>query len=115
MDVNNNKKFPMNFSWSKNAPYLQWIDSAWRPTDGFTEEELQAAEARLGISLPAVLRGFYRAWGDRHQVNESLEGLATPDELFVQAGALVFVDENQGVLYAELSWPTCRSPIHRST
>ena len=97
MDVNYKNQSVLGFIWSANAPYLQWLDATWQPTDGFTEEELHAAEGRLGLQLPAVLRGFYRAWGDRHQVHESLEGLATPDELFVQSDALVFVFENQGV------------------
>lgn len=98
----------LSFSWSPNAPHIRTLYPLWEEEDGYSEEEICAAEARLGIRLPEPLRSFYVLWGKSHLISGDLEGLASPDDLFIQTEALVFVFENQGiyvrgVLRADLS------------
>ncbi|MGW3044045.1 SMI1/KNR4 family protein [Kitasatospora sp. NPDC001159] len=64
--------------------------------DGFTDAELDAAEQRLGVRLPAALREAYRLFGRRADLTSSQDVLLTPDELYVLDGALVYRAENQG-------------------
>ncbi|WP_316527708.1 SMI1/KNR4 family protein [Kitasatospora brasiliensis] len=66
------------------------------PEDGFTDAELDAAERRLGLRLPAALREAYRLFGRRADLTSSHDVLLTPDELHVLDGALVYRAENQG-------------------
>jgi hypothetical protein len=60
-------------------------------------EELEEAERRLGLPLPAVLRQYYLVAG-RHPLNLALNELRAPSELSVEGDVLVFMDENQGVV-----------------
>lgn len=48
---------------------------------GFAEEEIQAAEARLGVKLPAVYRDYLKQYG-REEMNNSFNQLFAPDEIF---------------------------------
>ncbi|MFJ6783021.1 SMI1/KNR4 family protein [Streptomyces yangpuensis] len=66
--------------------------------DGRPEEELVAAEARLGVRLPAALREAYRLFGRRGDLTSNHDVLLAPAELYVDAAgeALVFRHENQG-------------------
>jgi hypothetical protein len=64
--------------------------------DGYTDAELDAAERRLGVRLPAALREAYRLFGRRADLTSSQDVLLTPDELYVLDGALVYRAENQG-------------------
>ncbi|GAA1550798.1 hypothetical protein GCM10009678_37140 [Actinomadura kijaniata] len=66
--------------------------------DGFTEEELDAAEARLGARLPGTLREAYRLFGRRADLTSNHDTLLAPSELYVLDGALVFRSENQGAV-----------------
>ncbi|MFJ6513417.1 SMI1/KNR4 family protein [Streptomyces sp. NPDC091406] len=66
--------------------------------DGYTDADLDAAEERLGVRLPAALREAYRFFGRRRDLTSCHDRLLEPDELYVDdAGeALVFRHENQG-------------------
>ncbi|MFJ9697630.1 SMI1/KNR4 family protein [Kitasatospora sp. NPDC101183] len=66
------------------------------PGAGFTDAELDAAETRLGLRLPAALREAYRLFGRRADLTSNQDVLLTPDELYVLDGALVYRAENQG-------------------
>jgi hypothetical protein len=65
--------------------------------DGFDAAELDAAEARLGVRLPAALREAYRLFGRREDLTCNQDRLLPPDELVVDHGMLVFREENQWV------------------
>lgn len=67
--------------------------------DGFGAEELLAAEARLGFTLPAALRDFYAVAGKRNDLTRCQDRLLHPDQVYVDdAGAvLVFRWECQRV------------------
>ncbi|HET9516913.1 MAG TPA: SMI1/KNR4 family protein [Actinoplanes sp.] len=60
--------------------------------DGCTDAELDAAEARLGASLPAALREAYRLFGRRSDLTSNEDVLLAPEDLFLDPGgqALVF-------------------------
>lgn len=65
--------------------------------DGVDDAELDAAEARLGLRLPAALREAYRLFGRREDLTANQDRLLPPDELSVEHGMLVFREENQWV------------------
>ncbi len=60
-------------------------------------DELEEAERRLGLPLPAVLRQYYLLAG-RHPLNLALNELRAPSELGLEGDVLVFMDENQGAV-----------------
>lgn len=66
--------------------------------DGVPEAEIAAAEARLGLKLPALLREFYLVAGRREDINAVHNRLLSPESLEVDQDALVFYEENQGVV-----------------
>jgi hypothetical protein len=80
--------------------------------DGWDEKDLIAAEERLGVALPAVLREAYRLFGRRRDLTSNQDVLLSPRELHVddRKEALVFRVENQGaaswgVLLTDLEHP----------
>jgi hypothetical protein len=66
------------------------------PTDA--ARVLKQAEARLGRSLPRVLRDFALRFGWKGPLAAAQERLRSPDSWRLQGGALVFCVENQGVV-----------------
>jgi hypothetical protein len=67
------------------------------PSDGFTQGQLQAAEARLRVKLPKALRDYYAVVG-RHKLNQVHNRLLPPARLFLAGGHLAFMQENQAVV-----------------
>jgi hypothetical protein len=69
------------------------------PGDGWDEEELRAAEARLGARLPAALRAAYALVGRRDELTRVQDRLVTPAWSAAEdpGRVLVFRMENQGV------------------
>ncbi|BCJ41761.1 hypothetical protein GCM10010168_74490 [Actinoplanes ianthinogenes] len=67
--------------------------------DGYSEDELDVAEKRLGLRLPAALRSGYRILGKRPDLTRNQDDLLTPHQTEVdRTGAvLVFRRECQGV------------------
>lgn len=67
--------------------------------NGYDNDELEAAQARLGFSLPASLREVYALIGKRHDLTRSQDRLLTPDQVRVDdtGQVLVFRVENQHV------------------
>lgn len=65
---------------------------------GYPLRAIEAAETRLGITIPAALRDYYLSVG-RHELNRVHNRLWPPDELEVLRGRLVFLEENQSVIY----------------
>jgi hypothetical protein len=75
-----------------------WIGASLGSADGWTEADLDAAEERLGLRLPATFREGYLLFGGRRDLTSNHDVLLGPAELYVdEAGeALVFRHENQG-------------------
>lgn len=85
--------------WSEQSPHIRSLYRPWQPGDGYDEATLQAAEARLGVRLPATLRSFYLAWGRREDLTQTSYYLLHPENLLIRAGTLMFWVENQAVVY----------------
>lgn len=88
----------MNLDWSEKSPHIRTLYRPWQIGDGYEEADLVAAEAKLGIRLPAPLRSFYRAWGRRDDLTSTYEVLVLPDDLVLKE-VLIFCTENQAVWY----------------
>ncbi|GHF60839.1 hypothetical protein GCM10018790_43630 [Kitasatospora xanthocidica] len=83
-------------SWALVSGFAAYWGEPLGPDDGFEDAELDAAEHRLGLRLPAALREAYRLFGRRADLTSNQDVLLTPDELYVLDGALVYRAENQG-------------------
>jgi cell wall assembly regulator SMI1 len=89
----------MELDWSAQSPHIRSLFHPWQPGDGYDEATIQAAEARLGVRLPATLRNFYKAWGRRRDMTQMRNPLLPPEELEIREDTLIFWVENQAVLY----------------
>jgi hypothetical protein len=65
---------------------------------GYPARSVEAAETRLGLRLPEPLRDYYLSVG-RHKINRAHNRLWPPDALAVSQGRLVFMEENQCVVF----------------
>jgi hypothetical protein len=81
-------------------------------SDGWDEAELDAAEERLGVRLPAALREAYGLFGRRDDLTSNQDVLLGPDEIYLDSTgeALIFRVDNQdaahwGVLVTDLDEP----------
>lgn len=70
-----------------------------RPGDGNDAAELDKAEQRLGLRLPAALREACMLFGRRDDLCRNQDRLLPPDELDVRAGALIYQEGNQGAVH----------------
>lgn len=66
--------------------------------DGISLRRVRAAERRLGFPLPAMLRAFYRLAGRNGALCRAHHRFRRPEELSVDEGYLVFLEENQEVV-----------------
>ncbi|MFE5214867.1 MULTISPECIES: hypothetical protein [unclassified Streptomyces] len=75
-----------------------WDGTALGGSDGCTQAELDTAEVRLGLRLPAALREAYLLVGRRRDLTSNHDALLDPANLYVDDAkeALVFRHENQG-------------------
>src|SRR5262245_61284773 len=78
------------------------------PRDGFPVGLLKAAEVRLGVKLPKALWDFYAVVG-RHKLNQHYNRLLSPVDLFLATDHLVFMEENQAVVY----WGVSRDELSK--
>ncbi|MDH6118571.1 SMI1/KNR4 family protein [Kitasatospora sp. GAS204B] len=82
--------------WRFITDFAAYWDCPLTAGDGYRGAELDAAEQRLGLRLPAALREAYELFGRRDDLTRSHNRLLKPDELFVRHDALVYREENQG-------------------
>jgi hypothetical protein len=68
-------------------------------TDGLSEAQVSAAERRLGFALPLLLRQFFLRVGKRSDLTRKYHRLLATGELRVSAGALLFFEESQQVVF----------------
>lgn len=83
-------------AWRFIASFAADWRSALETSDGYEAAELDAAEERLGLKLPAALREAYTLFGRRDDLTRNQDELLTPSELHVYEDALVYQAENQG-------------------
>ncbi|MFF4340084.1 SMI1/KNR4 family protein [Kitasatospora sp. NPDC001540] len=86
-------------AWRLIADVAAFWNAPLRPGDGCTDAELDAAEARLGLRLPAALREAHRLLGNRPDLTSNHDTLLPPAELYVDRDCLVHRVENQGCAY----------------
>jgi hypothetical protein len=80
------------------------------PEDGEPEPSIFDAEVRLGLRLPATLRDYYLLAGRFDQFNLAHHRLLQPEKWYVDNGRLVFLEENQRVVFWGVE--ASRSPNH---
>lgn len=83
---------------------------AWSPQLGVTAQEIEAAEQRLGITLPEPLRDFHLTCGRQPQMLDADFHFTPLEQLKLEDDALFFCAENQqtvawAVLAADLALP----------
>ena len=80
--------------------FVEWFAQQWRTPirdgDGCTAEEVDAAEERLGLRLPASLAAFYRLLGRRTDLTSNQDHLVRLNSLTVEDGVLIYRLEAQG-------------------
>ncbi|MEU0270266.1 SMI1/KNR4 family protein [Streptomyces sp. NPDC006307] len=86
-------------AWRFIAGFAAYWQRPLRPGDGCTPAEVEAAERRLGLRLPAALREAYLRFGRRGDLTGNHDTLLAPEELYVADGALVYRVENQGCAF----------------
>ena len=60
--------------------------------------EIAAAEARLGVTLPAALRRYFAVAGNEIRLNRAHNRLRSLSELELKGGKIVFLEESQAVV-----------------
>jgi hypothetical protein len=96
--------FPLHLPENRDERWvlLDEILDAWLPesptASGIDAAELDAAERRLGLSLPPALREWYARHGARSDIWSLQDKLWVPAEIRVEDGVLTFAIENQGVV-----------------
>jgi hypothetical protein len=61
--------------------------------------EISSAEERLGARVPAALRDYYAVAGRERRFNHCLNRLLTPGQWSIDKQHLLFMEENQSVLW----------------
>jgi hypothetical protein len=70
-----------------------------RSEDACSNADVEAAESRLAIKLPGSLKDYYRVAGREKRINRFHNRLLPPEKLFIDSGRVVFMEENQWVVY----------------
>ncbi|MFJ5233803.1 SMI1/KNR4 family protein [Kitasatospora sp. NPDC088391] len=86
-------------AWRLVADLAAFWGAPLVPGAGHTDAELDAAEARLGLRLPAALREAYALLGHRPDLTGNQDTLLPPAELHTDRGCLVYRVENQSCAY----------------
>jgi hypothetical protein len=94
-----------NFKPAYKRAYSQ-LGFPLRPTHASSERQIARAERKLGIQLPQALRDFYLVAGREKKLKGAFQGIRDLDELEVERGKLLFVDENQGAVVWSLDIKT---------
>lgn len=83
--------------WNRYESLVAKLLDPISPTDGFQEDDIVGAEARLGFRLPQLVREFYLRVGTREDVNAAHDWLEPLDQLKLRDGKVRFYCENQNV------------------
>jgi hypothetical protein len=89
----------MSKAWARQfRGLLTDITGRAAASHNYAPRAIEAAEARLGLGLPGPLRDYYLSVG-RHAINRAHDRLMPPDALEVAQGRLVFMEENECVVF----------------
>jgi hypothetical protein len=64
-----------------------------------SEQSIDNAERHFGVRLPLALRDYHLGVGNLHTFNKAHNRLLPPKDWFLDGGKLVFMVENQAVVY----------------
>ncbi len=67
--------------WRLAEEFIDIWRGGLRPGDGYTDEELDVTEARLGVPLPKALREWYRLAGRRRDIWSAISEIVLPEHL----------------------------------
>lgn len=84
--------------WTTYRKAVEELFSPLEPTDGVPEADVTAAESRLGLGLPGLLRELYVTAGARRDLHQAHDHLLSPSDLHEEGGKLIFYEENQAVV-----------------
>ncbi len=70
-----------------------------KDNEGINLLEIERQEKKLNISLPNELKEFYTLLGNNKLFTEGFQRFASVNELFIKDNKLVFLLENQSVIY----------------
>lgn len=70
-----------------------------RNEDACSTADIEDAERRLGVSLPRSLKEFYLVAGREKRINQFHNRLLAPEKLWIDSERVVFMEENQWVVY----------------
>lgn len=84
-------------------------------SEGLLPTIIAAAEDRLGIDLPVPLRELYQLMGNVPLFMQGFQQIYKPDELLLQDGKLIFMEENQGVCYWGVGIDASSLPVYQYT
>src|SRR5437867_3518320 len=87
-----------DFTKASQAFIEHYLGRPWAAVDGLPEAKVQQAETRLGVALPAGLRSFYLSVGAVDALCSVHNRILRPEELTLEEGYLIFMDENQSVV-----------------
>ena len=72
-----------------------YLEDEWQEEDGLTEAELDEMLGTLPVQLPLVLREFYLALGGCEDLMESYHYFFDPDEIEIEDGYLLFLEDEE--------------------
>jgi hypothetical protein len=81
-----------------------------RPKDALKSESLESIKLD-GLRLPLALCEYFLVAGNEDTLNHSFNRLLAPENVFVDAGRIVFMEENQGVVYWGVQSDGIENPI----
>ena len=86
-----------DFSAWLTAQLPIWMDRPLRATDQTAADRINEAENRLGTPAPLALKALYGTAGEITMLMQSFQRFLPPEHWRLEAGKLVFLEENQGV------------------
>lgn len=81
------------FTQSFRSLIPSYFDQPWQPEDGLSQAELDAALEESGVQIPTALADLYLAVGAVEDLMEAYYFVWDPDELEIQDGFLLFMED----------------------
>lgn len=76
----------------------RYLGRELRKIDGSTLLAIQRTEKRIGCALPQSIRRYYELCGGNRKLNKSYNLVRTLNEIAIEDGYLMIMDENQSVV-----------------
>ncbi len=99
----------MQFAPQYSAALRELIERELTSADGMDPTLLAACEQRLQLKLPVALREYYLLAGQL-PLNQEHNRLYLADDLRIEDGKLLFMEENQYVVFWGMNVPQLQQP-----